>query len=562
MNNTMIHRGPDDSGIYVDDWFSLGHRRLSIIDLSPNGRQPMTNEDDSVILIFNGEIYNFKELRFELESKGHKFKSNTDTEVIIHLYEEEGKECIKHLNGEFAFILIDKGKKDYLVARDRSGVKPLYVYRKDGIEYYASEIKALLKIAPKEIDYGSLNSYLKLRYYPGESTPFKNIFKIPIASRTYLGPEKNRNFQKELDNDLNIAISRRLFADVPVGIFLSGGVDSSLIAAISSKESVQKTFSVGYEDESFENELKQAKGISDYIGSEHKEIFIGENSIDILPKLLYHADEPIADPAAIPLWFLAKESKKSVSVVLSGDGADELFGGYEQYSIMLKLKKYTNFLTRMIAPSVRYIPNPLLNLKFKYTGELGPEGKKRFIDLVKNYGKSEAKDYQKIVGMFTEKELGEQNQGKLPFSYPESKSMLDNMQICDYHNFLQHLLLKVDKVTMAHSLEARVPYMDHKILELSRRFDPSLRKDKIILRRVALDYLPKKVALRKKQRFFTPIHHWIKKYNIIDCVKNTKIVPRETIEKAVTHYDQSPLYYGRQIWTIYTFEKWNEAFNI
>ncbi|MFH1439615.1 MAG: asparagine synthase (glutamine-hydrolyzing), partial [Candidatus Woesearchaeota archaeon] len=345
MAAVIKYRGPDQSGFYLDANISLGHRRLSIIDLSKKGKQPMFNEDGSICIVYNGEVYNFKELRGDLERKGHKFYSNTDTEVIIHAYEEYGKKCVEYFNGMFAFAIYDSIKKEIFISRDRIGIKPLYYYIKDNKFAFASEIKSILedKQIKRDVNLDALNKFITFRYIPEGETIFKNIYRLlsghcisydlkknKIRIQKYWDLDiSNKNilnkseyyFKKRIRELLKDSVRKRLISDVPLGVYLSGGLDSSSVLAMMrdlNHNDKIKTFSVGFEHDVIGNELKYAKKVSEYFKTDHKEFLIKSDVIKLLPKIIQHLDEPMSDPATIPNYVLSENAKKDVTVVLTG----------------------------------------------------------------------------------------------------------------------------------------------------------------------------------------------------------------------------------------------------
>jgi len=392
MTSALNHRGPDDEGYYSDKLVSLGHRRLSIIDLSKKGKQPMFNETKNVVVIFNGEIYNYPLLKVELEKKGHKFESMSDTEVIVHGYEEYGENICEKLEGMFAFALWDLRKRKLLIARDHIGEKPLYYYIKDDKLVFSSEIKSILvdESVSREVDMQNLADYLELRYSSGERTMFSGIKKVlPGTCITYeKGEFKERKFytlpehNEEIKPDKEIvgklienAVKKRLASDVPLGVFLSGGLDSSAIVAHMSKFKEKiKTFSVGFGE--VNDELKYARIVAEKFNTNHKEIILNKDVLGNLPRVIWHFDEPIADPAAIPTYLLAKEVSKHVKVVLSGEGGDEVFGGYQTLNLLPKLKKIESmpgFLRKRVLSSLANSFATLFSYPKKQILQLGAE---------------------------------------------------------------------------------------------------------------------------------------------------------------------------------------------
>src|SRR3989338_7106098 len=393
------HRGPDAFGTFSNKDISLGHRRLSIIDLSNAGKQPMSNEDKTIWIVFNGEIYNYKELKAELKEK-HNFKSNTDTEVLIHLYEENGFDMVKKLDGIFAFCIYDSKKKILFIARDRAGIKPLYYSFNDGDFIFCSEIKGIIenKKIKREVNLNSLISYLIFRANTEEETMFKGIKKLKpgyfvaydlknnnLELKKYWDLNKKEEggsekyYAEKLKEALEKSVKSQMMSDVPYGAYLSVGVDSGTIVSLMSRFSNKpvKTFSVGFEDAE-DNEMAEARMLAKKLGTDHHELWINKGSIKYLPEIIYHADEPMADPTAIPTYLLSEYAKKYCTVILTGEGADELFAGYPQYKFMKLHDKFVrssqNMLRKICAQTTKIIPQSILSKGFSYAPSLGKKG--------------------------------------------------------------------------------------------------------------------------------------------------------------------------------------------
>ncbi len=504
MNDLLIHRGPDDVGIYTDSRISLGHNRLSIIDLSQAGHQPMSNNKGNLWIIYNGEIYNYKEIREKLEKIGYKFRSTSDTEVILYAYEEYGSKCLSLFNGMFALAIWDTNTKELFLARDRIGIKPLY-YMYDGQNLiFSSELKAILQHdIKKEINLQCLNSFLKYRFIPSNKTILVGINKLlpghyALFKNGVLNVKKFWDLSWEISNKsenyqiamleklLFSSIELRLNSDVPLGAFLSGGIDSSLVVAINSKLRKDKveTFTVGFGHES--DEFKYAHKVAEYLSTNHHELILDYKNITRkLPKLIWQMDEPHSEITIVPLYFLSEFARKKVTVVNTGEGADELFSGYVNYYVGSNMfKPIPDYLRRRFymwyySPFKKKNRTELLNFSFKEDNTLH--------------------DY-----LFYKN--GTSN-------YP--KNLLNRMLLFDIkHELPNWELNRADKMTMAHSMEARVPFLDHRIVELSANMGvkqklPNLN-GKFILKKLALKYLPREIVLRKKQGFFVPMHAWVK----------------------------------------------------
>jgi len=606
MNKATIHRGPDDDGEYVDRFVSLGQNRLSIIDLK-KGLYPMHNEDDSIQLIYNGEIYNFKEIREELEKKGHNFRSNCDGEVIVHAYEEYGVNCLHMFNGMFAICLYDINKRQLFLARDRIGIKPLYYYLNDGELIFCSEIKGILQHPIKrEINKSVLDKFIAIRYIPGEKTIFNNIFSFPAAHYGVFDLKKKdllirqywdikeafvesdeEFFVEELRSLLKDSIKKRLISDVPLGVYLSGGIDSSAIVGMLSsikKESGDsspiKTFSVGFKyGEGYVNELDKAKIVSDSYNTEHKEFTIDPDISKILPELIKHFDQPFADPAAIPVYELSRAAKKHVTVVLTGDGGDELFAGYDQYKFLMMKKRLDRIplLRKRIVPlAIDKSPRKILDKVYKYASNMGEEGRNRIIDFMKTDDDLEA--YYKLISIFYEKERKCLYTNKLEVGnictdvseiFDRFSNLLNKYCYLDVKFLLPDCYLpKTDRTTMAHSIEGRVPILDHRIAELAFRIPSNLKLNngttKYILKRAADKYIPKELLSLKKQTFHVPIGYWIEKElkeqfeQILskEEIDKHRFFNYDYIQKIFNRYNRSKLVYARQIWNLVNFQIW------
>jgi len=511
MADIIKYRGPDDKGYYVDKYISLANRRLSIIDLSKKGKQPIYNEDKSICIVFNGEIYNFQEIRSDLEQKGHRFYSNTDTEVIVHSYEEYGENCVTYFNGMFAFALWDSKKKKLFIGRDRHGIKPLYYTLLGNRLIFASEIKSILvnKEVKRKVNYEALHYFLTFRCNSTHETMFKDIYKLPPAH--YLIYKNNKiqikkyweqNFYplyksedyyaKLLLKKLENAVRLRLMSDVPLGAYISGGIDSTIIVALMSKLGVKdiKTFTVSFGLEEYE-EKNYARDIANHFDTDHREILVKPEMSKLLPKIVWHLDEPMSDPTCIPVYLLSEKIKKYATVILTGDGGDEQFGGYVQFKFMKlhkSLKSIPKSIRKLMPSTIKYVPNNILNLFFKYSRDLGKEGLNRLNNFITTNNSGEA--YLNLVGIFNEEEKKEiysktskrftgnldiikyLNQELLNKKYPYVNNVirLDTQMI-----LAEDMLMKADKNTMAFSVEQRVPFLDHHISELTSRMPPNLK---------------------------------------------------------------------------------------
>jgi asparagine synthase (glutamine-hydrolysing) len=534
MVDAITHRGPDDDGFFSDYFMAFGMRRLSIIDLG-GGKQPIENEDGTLVIVFNGEIYNYHELYDELVAKGHKFKTKSDTEVLLHLYEEEGEEMLNKLRGMFVFSIYNKKTHDLFIARDFFGIKPLYYLVKDDrIVAYGSEIKSLLLYPDfkKEVNHDAVYNYLSFQYNPLEETFFKGIWKLPPATYLKINVDKNTVIQKtyweykfkvpetdekklktEVLAGLENSVKAHMVSDVPVGAFLSGGIDSATIVALMSKNTDKKisTFTIGFGKVS---EVNEAKAMADFIKTDHHEILLNSDEyLAELPKIVYHFDEPVADPSAVALYFLAREARKHVKVVLSGEGSDELFGGYNIYREPFALQKF-NIIPKFIREGlIKRIAQSEVNFYGKnYLRRAFSKIEDRYIGNAHVFKPRE-------IGHLWKHDDGEAREERMSLSpwYKKMKGLTDSqkMQGIDIAFWLPgDILQKADKMTMAHSLELRVPFLDKKVAEISEiipeKFKYKGGKTKYILRKAMEGVIPKSTAGRKKLGFPTALRHWLR----------------------------------------------------
>jgi len=548
MNSRLVHRGPDAEGSWIHQNVGLAHRRLSIVDLSPLGRQPMANEDETVWIVFNGEIYNHPQLRGELLACGHRFRSNTDTEVILHLYEEVGAGVAERLSGMFAFAIYDLRAKRLLLARDRVGKKPLFYTFANSVLHFASEVQAILAdpAVPRRPNLQALADYLTFQCVPGDTSAFQGVERVPPASVVMFDSEGNKSARKywfldyrnkvdltdveaveQLDQLLLDATGRRMVADVPLGAFLSGGIDSSLVVAAMARQSSRpvRTFSMGFKNERL-NELPFARLVAQAYGTDHTEILLEPESIDVLPHLVRHYGEPFADPSALATHALAKMTGEHVTVALSGDGGDEAFAGYERYMVIQRL-------TRLLAVSSRVSGS--FNGILRPSSGLAPWSMLRRIrsglDL---FTGDEALRYLSQMAFFREyeKDFLLTNDVKAEISRDNAVAWLrrlflhcnatdpvDRMTAVDVLSYLpDDILVKVDIASMANSLETRSPFLDHEVLEFGASLPPRLRfsrgEGKRLPRLLARRLLPPVVIDRPKQGFAVPIRDWFRS----DCL--------------------------------------------
>lgn len=605
MANAIRHRGPNAVGYFSDKNVSLGSRRLSIIDLSKAGNQPMFNEDGSIALVYNGEIFNFKEIRERLIKNGHDFNSNTDSEVIVHAYEEYGVDCLSYFNGFWGFALYDAKKHLLFLSRDRLGLKPLYYYYDGSKLVFASEIKAIIKdkTIKKTLNLDALSCFLTYRYIPSDLTIFNNIKKLKPAHYALLeiktGKLKtkrywdiplstaNRNeniIKKEIIELLKDSVKRRLISDVPLGVYLSGGIDSSSIVAMMKEFSDDiSTYSLAFEHDKIGNELKYAKKVSEYFGTRHNEIIISTDIIKELPKIVWHLDEPMSDPAAVPVYYLSKEAKKNVTVILTGDGADELFAGYDQYrflSFANKISILPKPIRKAVPLTAKLLPKSLLDKIYKYSSATGDQMFSRLTKLMSDIKDNKAKSYTDVVGIFDDEEKEALLKFKFDSHYEsineeffQKRDFVTQLTYFDAKNYLpEDLLMKPDKMCMAHSIEARVPFLDYRLVENAFSIPSSLKlrgnTTKYILKKALSGYLPKGIIHRKKQPFHMPLDEWLSRglkeyfFGLMQEQEgiNSKLFNKSYIKRIFDKYESSKLYYGRQIWSLGIFNIWYKVF--
>ena len=584
MADIIKHRGPDSDGYYVDNNIALGFRRLSIIDLD-KGSQPIFNEDKDKVIVFNGEIYNYKEIREELKSKGHKFSTNTDTEVILHGYEEYKEDILNKLRGMFAFVIYDIKEKSLFGARDFYGIKPFYYYYDNENFLFGSEIKSFLGSPnfKKELNKDMLSQYLTFQCSIGEDTFFKNTYKLlpghyfiykdkELEIKKYYEVKLEPNDDKSLEewvSGIREVIDNSVLAhkvsDVEVGSFLSSGVDSSLIAKLSS---VDKTFTVGYDNKKY-SEIDYAKEFSDKINVINVSKKISkEEYFKEFSNVQYYMDEPLADASAVMLYFLSKTASKHVKVCLSGEGADEIFGGYNIYHEPYSVSWY-NKIPYFIRKCIGILVYPFRN----YTGFnfLYRRSKKIEDRYIGNAFIFEPNDAKKIVNF----NYGNKTYKDFTKSYYDKVSDLDvvtKMQYIDFNFWLIYdILLKADKMSMANSLEVRVPYLDREVIEYASKLPSKYKivgnETKYAFRKVAKEELADKVADKKKLGFPVPIREWLKEDDVYQEVKNIFLEseyffkPKKII-KLLDDHRAGKRDNSRKIWTIYTFLVWYQEYFI
>ena len=584
MKNAIIHRGPDSDGTYLDDAIALGFRRLSIIDLNA-GDQPIYNEDGSLVLMFNGEIYNYQDIREELIGKGHVFKTQSDSEVLVHAYEEYGYDMLNRLRGMFTFVIWDKNKQKMFLARDFFGIKPMYYANMNGSFLFGSEIKAFLchPNFVKKLNHDVLENYLTYQYSPSTETFFEGVMCLPpahylvyengtVTVTRYWEPKfKNPDESKDLDawaqeirTVMEDSVKAHKISDVEVGSFLSSGVDSSYIACLAD---VDKTFTVGFKQKKY-NEISYAKELSDIIEVQNiSKVITPEEYWDKLPMIQYYMDQPLADASAIALYFLGNETAKHVKVAMSGEGSDELFGGYNIYREPLENKAYD------------VLPFPLRRLIGKFAS-LFP--KKRGFNFLVRHSKTLQERYVGNAFIFDEKEknkLLKKRNGVNPldvtrpyWNRTKGRDTVTQMQYLDINVWMVHdILLKADKMSMANSLEVRVPFLDKEVFEVASRIPRQYKVDgevtKRAFRKTASEVLPERVADKKKLGFPVPIRVWMREDKYYNRIKeaftskeaeqffNTNYLVKLLDQHKAEHLDNS-----RKIWTVFMFLLWYQEY--
>lgn len=580
MSKKIEHRGPDGEGYYIDDFIALAHRRLSIIDLS-TGNQPMFNEDNSIVVIFNGEIYNYLELKEEL--KNHEFKTKSDTEVLVHGYEEWGRDLPNHLRGMFAFAIYDKKEKTLFLARDNFGIKPLYYAMMNDTFMFSSEIKAFLEHPDfeKNLNEDILGSYLAFSFTPTNETFFKGVYRLDAGcSLTFEDQtinidkyykkefkEKNQSFDEavlEISNVMKDSVDKHLLSDVEVGSFLSSGVDSSYLVALARPA---KTYTVGYDNLKY-NEINYAQDLTEKLGINNTSKIISKDEyMNVIPKIMYHLDEPASDPATVALYFVSKLASKDVKVVLSGEGADEFFGGYNIYRQDVDVSWYNKipfFIRHAIAKVAKLFPEV------------------RGVNFLIRRGEKLENSYIGVNRVFGEKEIKKVLLKKdfikcsdiTKSTYDEYKDEKDivKMQAIDMDFWLmKDIMLKADRMTMASGLEGRVPFIDKKVFEVasSLPIDYKVTKEntKVALRAAAKEVIPTEAYKKKKLGFPVPIREWMKEDSVYTEIKNAflsddakKFFNQDYIIKLLDNHKNEKKDNYRKVWTIYCFLIWYKVF--
>jgi asparagine synthase (glutamine-hydrolysing) len=600
MTDSLHHRGPDDDGFYISGPVGLGHRRLSIIDLS-TGKQPITNEDSTIWIVFNGEIYNYLELRQELLSAGHTLKTASDTEVIVHLYEEHGPALLKKLRGMFAFAIWDENEKCLFLARDRVGIKPLYYCQSGDALLFGSEIKAILADpgVQREIDLQIVDRFLTYQYTPGPETLLRGIYKLqpghfllakggsfsiqeywdlPFNSRA----DNHRDYAGELTELLRDTVKGHLLSDVPLGILLSGGVDSTAMLGFASELRSEKiqTFTIGFDAPNVVDERPYARLAAEHFGAEHREITITSKDFEtFLPRYVWHMEEPVCEPPAVALYYVSKLAREHVKVLLSGEGGDEAFGGYPEYRRFPQLEKIKsalgplNGLAGAVAAWVgdhsgssafqKYAPLMSLTPEEYYLGRTALPIKRTQDQFLSLYAKEFLSEIDHKKSFVSARNY---------FSKVHSQPLINQMLYVDTKTWLpDDLLIKADKITMANSVELRVPLLDHRILEFAASLPVSQKvrdgSGKFLLRQVLAGRVPEAILTRKKVGFPVPYADWMR-HDLKELVNDTLLSKRATergyfnrssIERLLSGNGNGS-YAPKLLFSLTVFELWNQCF--
>jgi asparagine synthase (glutamine-hydrolysing) len=605
MTQALSHRGPDGSGMWSDGLCALGHRRLAIIDLSVKGKQPLCNENEAVWIVFNGEIYNFQELRAELEPRGHKFTSHTDTEVIVHAYEQWGTACLKKLRGMFAFAIWDQPKRRLFLARDRVGKKPLYYADRGSCFAFASEIQGLLQnpAVHREVDLAAVDCYLSWGYVPAPLTGFKNISKLPPAHFLVLDVgrdgaatrvERYWDLQyspkltmaeseagEHLREKLTAAVRYRLMSDVPLGAFLSGGIDSSIVVGLMAEISGArvKTFSIGFDDDDY-NELRFARAIAQRWGTDHTERIVQPDELAVLPKLVRHYGEPYADSSAIPTFYVSQITRSGVTVALNGDGGDESFAGYERYAATRIADRMASLglvgsaaaiLARCLPDSIEP-KNPMRRAK-RFLSAAHEERPARYSNWVSYF--TAAAKRELYAPYFAEAVATTSWRHWMKHLWKEVAELesVDAAMAVDVKSYLPFdLLTKVDIASMANSLEARSPFLDHVVMEfaaqLPAHFKLHGRQSKYLLKKTFADLLPAENIRRRKMGFGVPMAKWLRTSSrelLQDTLLSNRARERgyfkpERVDHLMQEHVAERADHSFQLWNLLMLELWQREF--
>ena len=602
MNQTIVHRGPDDAGFFVSENVGLAMRRLSIIDLQ-TGEQPVTNEDRTLRLVYNGEMYNYKDLRRQLQERGHVFSSHSDTETVVHMYEEYGRDCVQHLRGMYAFALWDTKRRRLFVARDRLGIKPLYYARTTNGLAFGSEVKAVLECPGVgcEFNRSIIPEYLAFGYVSGTETFFQSVHTLPPGHTLEVDESGEMELRQywdlpkgAVDNGLSrtesiqrygelfeSCVESHLMSDVPLGVFLSGGLDSSAVAAVMTKlRGPVETFSVGYAETPF-SELPYARAVASHLKSQHHEVIMGpEDFFSSLPRLIWHEDKPITWPSSVSLYFVSKLARERVTVVLTGEGSDETLAGYERYALTLWNSRFDSVYRRALPAQLRSMVREFIgktglldrNLRRKlqhtFVGRNGSAWESIYFDSFM-CAFSEADQEQLLSDAW---ERGAAYLNSLAFWNKSSGDVLSRMLYTDIKTYLPELLMKQDRMSMATSVESRVPFLDHVLVEFAAQIPGRYKlrglTGKLVLKSAVENLLPKDIVYRKKMGFPTPWKSWlsgpyfsrVERLLTDSRAVDRQLFRREAVQRLLNehragHYDN-----GDRLWRLMNLELWQRVF--
>jgi asparagine synthase (glutamine-hydrolysing) len=603
MNRAVVHRGPDEDGYYLKDNVAMAMRRLAIIDLA-GGQQPIPNEDRTKWIVYNGEVYNYQELREGLFARGHKLNTNSDTEAVVHLYDEYGADCLRHLRGMFAFAIWDETESSLFLARDRVGKKPLlYSLLPDGGIVFGSEFTALLEHpgVSREVDHDAIDSYISYLCVPAPMTAFKQIRKLEpghwlrwkdgkIETKRYWLPDFTKKIKigeqeaiEETTRILRESTRLRMISEVPLGAFLSGGVDSSAVVALMAQESSRpvKTFSIGFEEQDY-SELKYAKRVAEHVGAEYNEFIVKPNAVEVLPTLVEHYGEPFADPSAIPTYYVSRETRRYVTVALNGDGGDESFVGYERHVAMRYANAYRSLPSSLrrglIEPVIGAMPTPVnfrnrLTRIQRFLKAASRESDDRYFRWLSSF------DPEAKSELYTE-EFKRLSGGNRPaqllspfFENVNGSGSIDASLMADLMHYLPNdLLVKVDIASMANSLEARSPFLDHNMIEFAASLPENIKQKgvgtKSLLKKVAANLVPKDVIYRQKMGFAVPIRYWLgkelqtftKEILLSDVADSRRLFRKPIVSRLIEEQQAGTHDNSWKIWTLLMLELWFRRF--
>ena len=600
MCDVIRHRGPDDEGVFVGDGAGLGMRRLSIIDLA-GGHQPIQNEDGSVWVVFNGEIYNYRELRAELITRGHVFSTDTDTETIVHAYETWGEDAFSRLRGMFGIALWDRRQRTLLLARDRAGIKPLHYAERNGRLYFGSEIKSILaaggydrSMSVPSMDVAALEHYLSFLYTPADATIFEGIRKLPpghylrwhageVAIKRYWDLPRAESFTGSIDEAsealtgvLADAVQSHMISDVPIGALLSGGIDSSLVVGLMARASSRpiKTFSIGFDEPAFD-ELDGARRIADHFGADHHEMVVRPDALAVVERLVEHFDEPFGDSSAVPTWYVSQMARRHVTVVLSGDGGDELFGGYDRYLPNPRVERFDAITGGLGRPAAGVIgpllPHGLTGKNFlRHVAQNQPG---RYVDAVSFFQPDEM---QALLSRDLSLALGSKRSAagaSSRFGRWQDLSWPSRMMRFDFETYLpEDILTKVDRMSMAHSIESRVPLLDHEVIEFAASLPSSMKiqglERKRVLKKAAASILPAEVFARPKRGFGVPIGTWFRsplRNFVVDTLQSPRARQRgyfepRFVDRIVREHLAGTRDHTLRLWQLLMFELWHREY--